>query len=617
MLETLQCGLLVKKRNNRNNNRVRSCLTFGMALGCLFVLNGCVQGEGEVKASKITSLPVTASPVEEDSISNLEKKGGEEKAHSQTIIALHAGDMYQIMVAEMMALKGFEAQAFDIMFKLANKLKSPELAERAFQFSMKTYNAQKIEAATQLWRNVAPQEKIPWRASFLIALRQNDVEQALSDWKQYRRLSDETLERDLLIAAQKISVSSPPEPGLLFFHHLVELYPDTWASYFALGLVADAFNQFQVALDALEEAKKHQTSLSEARIHQFLAKLYLQNPPAERGIAALTPYLEKYPKDWLVQERMARLEVQALRYKEAMKRYRMILKAEPDAHTSRLSLALIQIEQEAFQEAEKNLLEVLAKKGYSEIATYYLGLVYQELKQPQKALQYFEQIKSGHYYLDAQLHRAEVYFSIKSLDKAFEVLEAIQVSGLKQRLKLSRAKAIFYRAAGQLERAVDEYHKMLKVEPDDLGILMNQAMLFYDLERFDEYVSNLKRVIELSPNEADALNALGYYYADKGENLDQAESLLLLAHQLKPNNYYILDSVGWLYFQKGQYHLAKEYLEKALAIQMDDEVLIHLIRTYWMLGEREAAKAIWNENHKKFLQNDELQGLMNLLEKNG
>jgi tetratricopeptide (TPR) repeat protein len=590
-------------------NKAQKTSWLALGLSSVFFLTGCFQQNELIHTDVSSRVSVEQPP---SKVNEKLSKDGESVVEPASVstIPLKAGDMYQVMVAEMMALKGFEAQAFDIVFKLAYKLRSAELAERAFQLSMKTYDTKKITNATLLWREIDPSATTPWRASFLIALRQNNVEQALLDWQRYRSLSQETLERDLLIVAQKVSVSSPPESGLLFLQKLTERYPDNWASYFALGLVADGFNRFDIALSALEKAREHQIEGSEAQINQFLAKLYLQNPPAERGIIALEPYLNKYPTDWLVQERMARLEVQASRYDEAVRRYKMILQAEPRAHTSRLSLALIQIEQKLFKAAEKNLLEVYAQKGYSDVVNYYLGLINQELGDSEKALSYFEKVKQGHYYVDAQLHSAEIYFSLKNNARTFEILNATKTKLPKDLLKLNRAKAIFYSSSNKPNQAIEAYKSVLLLDGDNINALMSQAMLFYDLQQFDAYVKNLKRVIQINPDEADALNALGYFYADQGENMAEAEALLTRAYQLEPESYYILDSMGWLYFQKGQYGLAKTYLQKALAIQMDEEVLIHLIKAHWQLNEKDIARTLWHENHKKFLQNNELQGLI-------
>ncbi len=88
-------------------NRVRKLRWLALGFGSLFLLTGCFQKEPLIKAPETTELVVAeeVTPVVE--------------ATKEQVIPLKAGDMYQILVAEMMALKGFEAQAFDIMFKLA------------------------------------------------------------------------------------------------------------------------------------------------------------------------------------------------------------------------------------------------------------------------------------------------------------------------------------------------------------------------------------------------------------------------------------------------------------------------------------------------------------------
>ncbi len=580
-------------------------------IGSLFILwsmlgvQGCAQPQKTVQLERVE--PALVSEAE---------KGEETGKVSMENLALQSGDMYQIMVAEMVALNGFEAQAFDIMYKMAYKLRSSDLAKRAFELSMKTYDAQKIESAANLWRELSPSATSPWRAAFLMALRRNDVNAALSDWEQYRARSKESLERDLLIAAQKVRGLSTAESGVAFMQALVERYPDTWVSYFALALVADGFKQTERALKALEQAKSYQTEAAEPKIHQFLAKLYLQVSPPERGLSVLEAYLKKYPEDWLVQERMARLEVKASRYQDAVMRYQKILQAEPNAYTSRLSLALIQIEQGKFKEAEENLLKVFGQKGYSNVVNYYLGVLNQEMGRQDRALEYYNQVDlNSPYAIDAQLSQAEIYFAKDQMNKALELLNAIQPQQPRDRLKILRAQAVFYSASGQKEQAVKVYGAILSLMPNNVAALMNQAMLFYDLNRMQAYVANLKRVIEINPDETDALNALGYYYADSNQNLSEAEVLLQRAYQLEPESYYILDSIGWLYFRQGQYERAKNYLEKALSIQMDDEVLMHLIQTLWALGEQDEARQLWQKNHKTFLQNEALQGLIKTLEK--
>ena len=542
-------------------------------------------------------------------------------AHDSSLLkttgpSLHidANTMFQILAAEMMVQRGLPAQAFDVVYDIALKTQDSALAERAFELSMTTYDAQKIEAATKLWREVSPKAPVAWRASFLISLRQGALELALEQWHRYHSLSEEGLDDDLLLTAQRVSTSVEAQHGVVFMQSLVQAFPDAWAAYFSLGYVAHVHGQLDLALAALEKARNLQTTESAPQIHRLLAKLYLQLSLPQRGLDTLNPYLKKHPEDWVVQERVARLEVQAKLYDAAEVRYKNILKSVPDAYTSRLSLALLQIERESYSQAEVNLNQVMLAKGYENVANYYLGLLHQEQKSYEKALLHFSRVASDNYYVDAQLHRAEIYFSMSDMSKAFNVLDLIKLESPLDKIKVYRAKGVFYSYADKYAQAVEEYKKVLAIDPSHIEVLMAQALLFYKLELFDAYVDNLKRVIELDPNEVDALNALGYFYVEKKTHHEIAEDLLKQAYALAPESYYVLDSLGWFYFQKQDYAQAEVFLLKALDIEVDDEVLIHLISTYWQQGNRAKAKLMWKKYHEKFLQNKRLQNLIEQLE---
>jgi Flp pilus assembly protein TadD len=100
----------------------------------------------------------------------------------------------------------------------------------------------------------------------------------------------------------------------------------------------------------------------------------------------------------------------------------------------------------------------------------------------------------------------------------------------------------------------------------------------------------MRKVIALDPKHANALNYLGYTYADLGENLDEAERLILEAMKHKPEDGYITDSLGWVYYQKGDYEKALEQLKKAVELVPDDPVILeHLGDTYLKLNDREKA----------------------------
>ena len=83
----------------------------------------------------------------------------------------------------------------------------------------------------------------------------------------------------------------------------------------------------------------------------------------------------------------------------------------------------------------------------------------------------------------------------------------------------------------------------------------------------------MRRILDIDPENADALNYIGYTYAEQGIKLNEAMDMIQKAVQLKPNNGYILDSLGWVYYQKGLYNEALEYLERAIHFTPDDPTI--------------------------------------------
>ena len=97
-------------------------------------------------------------------------------------------------------------------------------------------------------------------------------------------------------------------------------------------------------------------------------------------------------------------------------------------------------------------------------------------------------------------------------------------------------------------------------------------------------------VINLEPENADALNYLGYTYADLGQNLDEAEHLIKQALKYKPDDGYIIDSLGWVYFKKGYYNKALNLLEKAVSLVPDDPAILeHLGDAYMKVDNKRKA----------------------------
>lgn len=121
------------------------------------------------------------------------------------------------------------------------------------------------------------------------------------------------------------------------------------------------------------------------------------------------------------------------------------------------------------------------------------------------------------------------------------------------------------------EDAIEKLNAAVPLLPDDYNVLFYLASCYERASRelangdyFTSAVETFRTIIEANPEDAFALNYLGYMYAEKGINLEEAVQLLLRAIAIDPNNSAFLDSLGWAYFQLGDLTEAERYLDRAI-----------------------------------------------------
>lgn len=112
--------------------------------------------------------------------------------------------------------------------------------------------------------------------------------------------------------------------------------------------------------------------------------------------------------------------------------------------------------------------------------------------------------------------------------------------------------------------------------------------------RFADAEPDLRRAVELQPDNAIYLNYLGYSLLDRNLKLDEAEALIARAYAAQPENGAIIDSMGWAAFVRGRYEDAVALLEKARAAEpADPTVADHLGDALWRVGRRIEARHAW------------------------
>lgn len=112
---------------------------------------------------------------------------------------------------------------------------------------------------------------------------------------------------------------------------------------------------------------------------------------------------------------------------------------------------------------------------------------------------------------------------------------------------------------------------------------------------------DLKKALELSPEQPMVMNYLGYSWIDQGINLDEGMKLVKRAVELKPDDGYIVDSLGWAFYRLGKFEDAVRELERAVELRPQDPVMNdHLGDAYWRVGRKLEARFQWS--HAKDLK---------------
>ncbi len=129
--------------------------------------------------------------------------------------------------------------------------------------------------------------------------------------------------------------------------------------------------------------------------------------------------------------------------------------------------------------------------------------------------------------------------------------------------------------------------------PDDIPLLYSRAMLAESAGDLKQTEQDLKLILRLEPDNAMAMNALGYTLLEQTPRLEEAKTLIEQAHKLNPEEPATQDSLGWLYFKLDRLDEAEHWLRQAYNAYPDPEVAAHLAEVLWQRNkQREARKLL-------------------------
>jgi tetratricopeptide (TPR) repeat protein len=407
---------------------------------------------------------------------------------------------------------------------------------------------------------------------YQVLLEQGRFQDALRTAKQLQAAEPEFLGAAMAVAAAYERMGRFADAERALRDALVQ-HPNRIVIYSRLARMrrsqGDREGEIELYREVLEDRPGHYgtlVSLGEAQIAQN---------EIDQAILTYAELAALFPDDLQILRRLASLEFGSGRYEEAAERLRGAVRRHPTHHEF----------------------------------TYSLGQVLRGLGRGEGALEAFGSIPRSHpLYFEARMQMAIYFEETNRLALALDEVEGLR--SLRAERTLDFQAASLRARTGDFDGGVAMLEAMLAEDPADAEVLYQLGVLYGINKDMDQSLLYMYRVLEYNPENAQALNYVGYTWVERGENLDQAEQLIERAVRLSPRDGYIADSLGWVYYMRARPLIegarrseGLELLEKAihqlvLALELtggDPVVSEHLGDVYFLMGERQRALHYYEE----------------------
>jgi tetratricopeptide (TPR) repeat protein len=234
------------------------------------------------------------------------------------------------------------------------------------------------------------------------------------------------------------------------------------------------------------------------------------------------------------------------------------------------------------------------------VAQYALGELYDQLKSYDPAAAAFDRVpRESPLWLNAQLRKAYDLNSLERIPEAKSLLTEL-IKAYPDDMRAYYTMGNLLRGNKDYAEAVDYYSKAIDklgpVEKSQWSVYYARGVCRERIKDWPDAEADLRKALELDPNQELTLNYLGYSWVDQNLNLKEGVDLIRRAVQLRPNDGYFVDSLGWAYYRQKDFDQAVKQLERAVELKPDDPVINdHLGDAYWRVGRQLEAKFQWKQ----------------------
>lgn len=525
--------------------------------------------------------------------------------------AFPEGSIYPLLVAEFALRRSAYDRALDTYLEQARHLRDPGVSAHTTHLAQFMKREPQALEAVQLWVELEPENPEANSTLATLLIRQGRPAAAVPHLAVVARQGLQPNFPILLGGFRELSSAGKQELADAVAA-LEGDFPDDTRLLLTRALILDELEQPEATGAVLEQLFALEPGQTQALLLD--AKLRLQgghSAPFQRIEKALAATPDNSSLRLQYARLLTRSDIDAAR-----RQFEILSAQSPRDGDLLLSLALLNQDHGDTLAAKAYLRQVLALGQRVDEANYYLGRIAEDEDRPDEAIIAYSRVEDPEsrefYSARGRIGRLLIQNGDSSGSAEFFDLQRQAYPELREQLyalesELLSQASLLDTAMALLDQAVAEL-------ADSTSLRYSRAML---AERLDDLVlmeSDLRHILAQDPDNATALNALGYTLSTRTSRYDEAYALIARALELAPEEPAILDSMGWVLFLLGRADEAVGYLQRAWDGLPDPEVAAHLGEVLWSLGEQQKAYSIWRDGLLQDPEHDILQETLERLD---
>ncbi len=520
----------------------------------------------------------------------VEKQADNQRIEKEQETSIDTNVLYLLMTAEIAGQRNQYEVALDGYLQAARQVNDPRVAERAAKIGLFIKDTQRAEEAVHLWLKEEPNNLTARKIAVLAALKTGNKAEAVKQLNAVMELDPAGVEVTLMEMSKMMEKNGKDKFLSAVLNDLAVQHPEEATIFFVQSLLASKLQEYDQAWAKIGVALRLQPDWNKALI--FQAQLAGRSGNLDVAEGNLKKVLQQTPGNRRIRKMLAQVYMEKKEYTKAIDLYKQVLQNKPEDGESRFAIALIYLQQNKTDLAEKTLKLLQHDPVWRGQADFYLGRIEFKKENYDQALKWFDLVTHGPYVFDASVSAVSVLLKQRRFEDARARTNELQQKYPRQRLKIWLIQAELYNSTREYQKAFDVLSKALEDYPDNRNLLYTRALAAEQVDKLDVLETDLKKILAKKPDDAAALNALGYTLVDRTRRYAEAEKYLVRALQLRPDETVIIDSYGWLQYKLGNMKQALEYLRRAYEEQPESEITTHLAEVLWVTGKKKEARRI-------------------------